>query len=224
MTTAPQPPPRRFDGAPRPHTLEAGTTLWRVHSRAYGSAEFNPMQAHEKFGGNRFDSTASDPYPYYYASRLETTALVETLVRGVPFDDRGYRLIPRRAVKERCLTAIRTARPLHLISLLSGPDLAAAGQDERLIRADGGEVYTQTRAVAHWLRTTASWAEGMIWRSLRDPDQPTLILFGDRCPDAFDAGSATRRDLSDTDGAKWLNAVLPPYRVAIRPPLTGPAA
>jgi hypothetical protein len=211
-------PPTRFDGSPAAYTLAAGTTLWRVHSRRYGPHQFNPCGRDDHFGGGRFDSVSSDPYPYYYASLTETTALTETLLRGLLFDDKGYRMLQRHAIEGRCVSAVRTTRPLFLVNLLTGTDLAAAAQDEWLIKAEGGAAYTQTRAVGRWLRGQAEWGQGFIWSSLRDPGSPTLVLFGDRCRDPFEKGSGDQVDLDDEAGAKWLAAMLAPYRVTVRPP------
>jgi hypothetical protein len=211
-------PPKNYAGTPNGFTVAAGTTLWRVHSRKYEFAEFNPCGADEHFGGGRFDSTAADPYPYYYAGLTETTALAETFLRGLPYDDRGYRWLNRPAVRERCISAVQTVAPLFLVSLLEGPDLAAVAQDPWLIHAEGAE-YARTRAVGRWLRAQAPWAQGLIWPSMRQPGQPTLILFGDRgAAGALGPMPSRRIDLDDAAGADWLNAALAVYRVTVRPP------
>jgi hypothetical protein len=211
------PPPGVTRTSPNSLVLTAGTLLWRVHKKYRSGSDFKLAGADAHFGGGRFDSTAADPYPYLYAAPEPQTALLETLVRGIPFNDRGSRLIRRAAITGYSISAFRPAHDLTLISLLSGPDLAAACQDEWLVQASPPD-YPQTRRWAQWLRTQASWAQGLAWPSRRDLGQHAVVLFGDRCPDGFRPEPGVSVELDDADGAKWINAQLLPYRISVRPP------
>jgi hypothetical protein len=217
VSVIPQRPPKHLRCAPRRYLLDAGTTLWRVHSRAYDATSFNPSGAvHDPFGGGRFDSTDADPYAYYYAGLSDVTALVETFARDLPFNDHGYRLLKRHALKERRISAVPTVAPLYLVDLLDGPALAAVAQDPALIHAEGA-AYAQTRAIGRWLRGQAPWAQGLIWPSARDTGRPTLVLFADRHAGAALGPDPSRQiDLDDGPGADWLNATLAPLRIAVR--------
>jgi hypothetical protein len=124
------------------------------------------------------------------------------------------------------MSGVIVTRELELVSLVTGRDLGAIGQDAWLITARASQ-YPQTRAWAHWVRGQAAWAHGFIWSSLRDPGSMALVLFGDRCAAAF--GPEYDRILlhevpelavvlDDASGAAWLNRLLRPYRVAISPP------
>jgi RES domain len=216
-------PPAYYRGTPSRHVLKRGTCLWRVHSRSYSAPTFKCRPSDGVFGGARFDSTPADVYPYWYAALTETTAVAETLLRDLPFNELGTRALSREAVTGRKISGLTLTRDLDLVSLVSGPDLAAVAQDYWLVTASGNE-YAQTRAWAHWLRRQAGWAHGFLWSSLRDPAELAIILFGDRCADAFGRDYETRllheipeltKDLDDKAGAEWLNGLLEPYRVEV---------
>ena len=222
------PPPARYDGTPNRYLLRRGTCLWRVHApgRQQQSWAFNPRPANALLGGARFDATPGHEYPYYYAGLDEETALAETLLRGVHPDDRGTRLVPRSAVEGRRISALAITSDLTLVSLISGADLAAIGQDAWLVTAGGSE-YAQTRGWAHWLRDQAEWASGFAWSSLRNMGGTAIILFGDRCAAAFGKGYEQRLlhdipplavDLGDNAGADWLAERLKAFRIGIAPP------
>jgi hypothetical protein len=218
-------PPARYDGTPKRFVLRRGTTIWRVHQRPYAARAFNSRLAKSLYGGARFDATESDAYPYYYAALDDRTALAETLLRSLPSDESGYRVVPRSAVECRQISALVLTRDLELVSLISGEDLAAIGQDAWLVTAEPRD-YPQTRDWAHWLRSQAKWAHGFVWDSLRDRGSRAIILFGDRCAADFDAGyerlllhevTDLTIDLDDVAGLAWLNDTLVRYRAAIAP-------
>jgi hypothetical protein len=225
------PPPGQYDGTPNHYLLRRGSCLWRVHNRKYCAQAFNSKPSDPLFGGARFDATEADPYPFCYVALDEVTALSETLLRSVPPDERGMRLLSLPEVTGRQISGLTLTQDLELVSLISGQDLAAIGQDGWLVMASGPE-YAQTRGWAHWLRRQAAWAHGFIWSSLRDRGGMAVVLFGDRCAAAF--GNDYERvllhnvpeltvDLDNDAGAEWLNTRLNPYRVAVRYPDGQPA-
>jgi RES domain len=212
------PPPLSATVSPHWATLPADTVLWRVHKQVRPVTAFNPIEADPLFGGGRFDATSAAPYPYLYAAIEQQTALLETLVRSIPFDEKGRRLIRRAAIKGVRLAALQPARDLLLVALRTHTDLAAVCQDEWLVHADPPS-YPQTRAWGHWLRDRAPQADGFIWPSRRDLGRDSLILFGDRCDKRVlleVRGSAVLLD--DADGTRWLNKCLAEYHVSVRLP------
>ncbi|MFD9942440.1 RES family NAD+ phosphorylase [Nonomuraea sp. NPDC059023] len=212
-------PPASFRATPKLRELPAGSRLWRVHDRTYKATSFNPEQADANFYGGRFDGTDRDPYPYFYAGLEAATALLETLLRDVPFNDRGKRVIRRRDVAGRRASVVETTRVLTLVDLCSGEALAAVAQDTWLVQTVSAE-YHATRRWASWIRKQATAAHGLIWPSKREGSSPALVLFGDRCPDGCLATDpAAGRDLDDLEGAIWINHHLGPYEAMIaRPP------
>lgn len=216
-------PPPRYDGTPNRYTLHRGSCLWRVHGRKYGARAFKDKSSDPLFGGGRFDATDADSYPFCYVALDETTAVAETLLRDLPWDDGGTRRLTRAAVDQRQVSGLTLICDLELVSLITGQDLAAVAQDDWLVTVKGPE-YAQTRGWAHWLRRQAPWAHGFIWSSLRDRGGLAIVLFGDRCAATF--GDKYERtllheipelavDLDDSAGAEWLNRRLAPYRTAV---------
>lgn len=220
-------PPVRFDGELNRFVLRRGSCLWRVNSRPYSARSFKSTPA-QVAAGARFDGSADDLYSYYYSALEEKTALAETLLRNLVPDEQGKRLVPLAALAGRQISGLTLTRDLNLVSLISGEDLAAIGQDAWLVTSQGAD-YEHTRKWAHWLRQEAEWAHGFIWDSLRNRGGLAVVLFGDRCAADFGAGyervllhevTELTVDLDDKDGTAWLREVLKNYRVTIPPART----
>src|ERR1022692_3929393 len=212
----PFPPPSGVRASPSPLALPAGSRLWRVHHKHRPGSAFKPAEPNRHFRGGRFDGTRDDSYPCLYASPQEQTALLETLARGLHFNDSGERLIRRAAITGYRISEFETTKDLTLISLLTTADLAAACQDEWLINCQAAD-YSQTRRWGQWLRSQASWPQGLVWPSSRNLGGWNLVLFGDRCPDAaLQIVAGTEVDFDDDDGARWLNGQLAPFRISVR--------
>jgi hypothetical protein len=212
-------PPLDYHGTPCRRVLPAGTQLHRVHNRKYSIREFVPKDvlADPHWGGGRFDPTTEDAYPYWYAAFSRSTALAELLLRDIPFDEKGARLVPRAKVRYRRISTVGLANDLTLLALTTGTELAAVAQDEWLIHT-GPEDYGKTRRWAHWLRRQAPWAQGLVWPSKRDVGEEAVILFGDRCrPDDLSPapGLLPPVDLWTHKGGVWLNEVLDAYQAAV---------
>ncbi|MEU7576646.1 RES family NAD+ phosphorylase [Streptomyces sp. NPDC041068] len=216
-------PPSSYEMTPRRQALPRGTRLWRTHKAKRRPGQFNPVSVDPHFGGNRFDGTSYDPYPYLYVADDAATALAETLLRSLEFDvGTGMRLIPYAAVKDKSLSLLRTRCELTLVSLTTEADLAAVCQDSWLLEAEG-ERYAKTRRWASEIRVQAPDTAGLIWQSRRNRPRLALVLFGDRC--AEDALAEERGggipDLGSPAGVTEANRLLAPLRAAIVPPWPG---
>ena len=216
-----QAPPSRYEGTPRRFLLPAGTTLTRVHSAAFSVTEFNPTLARRDFLGGRFDATSDDAYAFLYAAEDDSTAVSETLLRDLPIDERGARLLPRAGLSKLRISWLRTTLDLEVVGLRSGRDLAAVGQDMWLTIAPAAE-YAMTRRWASAVRTWAPWAGGLTWRSHREPEGFVYVFFGDRCPDGcFEEVTDSLpvppddRDLKAGAGRLYIEGILASYRVAL---------
>lgn len=211
-------PPKRYRATPHFRPLQAGTRMWRVHSRRFEATHFNHQSADVNFGGGRFDGTDLDPYPIYYAGLEARTALAEKLLRDIPFEESGFRTIRRALVRGQRASAVETTKDLTLVDLCSGEALAAVAQDSWLVQAEPVD-YHATRRWAVWIREQAPAAHGLIWRSKREMERPALVLFGDRCPaDCLVTEPSSGRDLDDQEGAVWINQLLAPYQARVAMP------
>ena len=216
-----QAPPSRYEGTPRRFLLPAGTTLTRVHSAVFSVTEFNPTLARHDVLGGRFDATPGDAYAFLYAAEDDATAVSETLLRDLPIDERGARLLPRAGLSKLRISWLRPTLDLELVSLRSGRDLAAVGQDTWLTIAPAA-AYAMTRRWASAVRTWAPWASGLTWRSHREPEGFVYVFFGDRCPDGcFEEVTdglplpPSDRNLNAGAGQLYVEEILASYRVAL---------
>jgi hypothetical protein len=132
--------------------------------------------------GGRFDATPEDPYGFLYAAEDDATAVSEVLLRDLPIDERGARLLPGAALRGRRIGWLTNTVDVALVDLRSGVDLAAVGQDTWLTTCPAAE-YELTRRWAAALRRWALWASGLTWRSRREPAGFAYVFFADRCPE-----------------------------------------
>jgi hypothetical protein len=216
-----QRPPEHYADTPATVTLPSGTVLFRVHQTRFLSEAFNPMPTHRYYGGGRFDSTDDDRYPYMYAGQTVEVAITETLLRDLPIDDTGMRLLPMAKVRGRRISAITTAVDLSLVSLRSAADLGAVAQDTWLTMCDPRD-YAQSRHWAHWIRGHETSAAGYAWRSRRDPTDDAYVLFGDRCPAGAlqpiahpDVPLGDEAEFDSVRGRRWLRRQLVQHRVTL---------
>lgn len=212
-------PPARYDGTPHTYLLPAYTRVTRIHSARYAVTSFNPRPAKNRYRGGRFDATPDDPYSFLYAALDDAVAVSEALLRDVPFDERGTRLLPRAALTDKRIGWLRTIVDLELTDLRSGKALAAIGADSRLITAIDYEV---TRRWSAAIRAWVPHSAGLIWRSYREPAGYAMILFGDRCPsgalaevnDALPV-PAGNRQLDAGPGHLYVREILARYRTTL---------
>jgi len=216
-----QEPPAQYAGTPHQFLLPAGTTLTRIHSAVFGVTQFNPSIAQDDLRGGRFDATPNDEYAFLYAAEDDATAVSEVLLRDLPIDDYGARLLPYAGLSQLSISWLRTTLDLAIVGLRSGRDLAAIGQDTWLTASPAAE-YAMTRRWASAIRGWAPWASGLTWRSHREPEGFAYVFFADRCPE--DSFEEVTNGLPVPPGGQSLGAgaarlyvegILASYRVAL---------
>ena len=183
--------------------------------------DFNPTAASHPLRGGRFDATPDDPYGFLYAADDDATAISEVLLRDLPLNERGARLLPRARLGSLRIGWLTTNRDLQLVSLRSAQDLAAIGQDTWLTTGPASD-YELTRAWASAIREWAAWGSGLTWRSHREPEGFAYVLFEDRLPDDCLAEVSTGMPLTGEDqrlddgiGRLYVERILETYRVAL---------
>ena len=216
-----QPPPPRYAGTPARLLLPTGTRLTRVHSTAFGVTQFNPTLALGDLQGGRFDGSPEDEYAFLYAAENDATAVSEVLLRDLPVDDYGARLLPQARLSQVSIGWLRATVDLELVSLRSGQDLAAVGQDAWLTASPPAE-YASTRRWASAIRGWAPRTCGLTWRSHREPEGFAYVFFSDRCPEGCfeevtDGLPVPPGDQSLHAGAArlYVEGILASYRVAL---------
>jgi hypothetical protein len=156
--------------------LPAGTRLWRVHPRSARTDEFV--------------TEPTGRLAVMYASRRQITALLEELLRGVPYGEDGERDLAAERLLGKRLSVLRTTRDLVLACADGEPDLVGLRPPEGV--------------------------HGIEWPSASDLPEPTTMLLEQRCPDGAIRPEADHAiDLDDQDQAAWLRESLRPYRVRV---------
>ena len=183
--------------------------------------DFNPTAASHPLRGGRFDATPDDPYGFLYAADDDATAVSEVLLRDLPLDERGARLLPRARLRNLRIGWLAMTRDIQLVDLRSGQNLAAIGQDTWLTTGPASD-YELTREWASAIRDWAPWCSGLTWRSHREPEGIAFILFEDRVPRdclaEVSAGVPLMGDdqrLDDGIGRFYVERILENYRVAL---------
>lgn len=192
-----------------------------MHSHRFGAMEFNPNLAVSDLRGGRFDATPADEYAFLYAADSDRTAVSEALLRDLPMDAWGARLLPGARLRDLRISWLRTTVEVELVTLRSGTALAAIGQDTWLTVAPAAE-YPMTRRWASAIRTWAPWASGLTWRSLREPAGFAYVFFSDRSPENLFAEltrnlpvPAGEQNLADGPARIYVEELLVRYRVAL---------
>ena len=204
-------PPSTCPGTPVIATVPAGAALYRVHASRFGSAGCNPTKADDPLKGGRFDSDDGS-YADLYAGQDFSTAIAEVLIRDLPSGPVPPRIIPRRKIRGLVLSELGVEQPLSLVSL-RGADIGHVGQDAWLTKCPAA-YYHETR---RWVAAIRSWeprAQGMIWRSFRDEDRFSYVLFADRVP----AGTLVERSSVAADhgsGLLLIEQVLQAHNVVL---------
>ena len=215
-----RPPPAAYDGTPRRFTLRAGTKLTRIHDGRFSATAFNPTLADRHWGGGRFDATEDDVYGFLYAAEGDRCAVAEALLRDLPLAPAGAQLLPRQLLAGRRISWLRPARALELVSLRSGRDLAAVGQDSWLTKCDAKEHGFPCRW-GHRIREWAPWAQGLVWRSRREEASLAYVFFEDRESAVFEEvldpvlTSPEKNRLDREPGSSYLRQILAEYNVTI---------
>ena len=173
-------PPDDCPGNPVSVVLLAGERLWRVHGLGNVPTEFNPTarpgpRPGEPVLGGRFDSTDGG-YAYWYGASSEGGAFAESFARQLDYTKAGPRPLPYRLVTDRGISVVRTARELHLV-VVHGAGAQQLGHDTWLTTCDEDN-YPITREWAQAVRRWEPDADGLIWKSRRDPVEDALVLWG----------------------------------------------
>ncbi len=195
--------------------------LTRLHSAEFEVTDFNPTVAEDAIQGGRFDGTPEDEYTFLYAASDDATAVSEALLRDIQSDDRGVRALLTTRLHGLRIGWLRTSHELQLVSLRSGADLAAVGQDPWLTTASADQ-YEMTRRWATAIRGWAPWGQGLTWRSRREPEGFAFVLFGDRCREGSLEEAADglplrlgERNLAPGSGRIYIEELLARYRVVL---------
>ena len=118
-----------------------------------------------------------------YAAATLDAALMEVVLHGVPYPSEGH-----IHDLDRDLNSPLHASEIEIVQALRLVDLTKIGLQRMDVTPSAmfetnADDYPRTRRWATWLRHTTE-AQGLIWMSVRQPEQKAVVLFGDRIDDA----------------------------------------
>lgn len=158
----------------RAHPFDAATGRWAAdafNDDPRADARFSPLR-----------DAAGRVVPSLYAARSEEGALMESVLRDVPFPSTGYQ---HRFARDRAgpyhLSPVEMRQPLRLVDLTSA-GLAAMGLRPSDLFESNRPDYPRTREWAVWWRERQPAAQGLYWMSRRFNEVPVLVLWADRVP------------------------------------------
>jgi RES domain len=126
--------------------------------------------------GGRFDS-ADGSYCYTYLARSARGAPAEAFARHLDYTKVGPRPLPQARVAGKKISSVVVQRDLHVV-VAYGAGAEQLGQDIWLTTCDEGD-YPLTREWAAAVRRWEPGADGLIWKSRRDPTEEVFVLWGD---------------------------------------------
>ncbi len=178
--------PRRRppDGCPGTTLIDrvpARAVLWRAHSESHWATAFNAtprprLPAGAPVPGGRFDS-ADGSYSYIYLARSAGGALAESFARHLDYTRAGPRPLLLAKVAGKKISSVVVKRDLRVV-VAYGAGAEQLGQDMWLTTCDEDN-YSLAREWAVAVRRWEPGADGLVWKSRRDPAEEVFVLWGD---------------------------------------------
>lgn len=195
------PPPELFDAEAA--DLPGGSTIYRLHRRAFGATSFNPGPKPP----SRFAFFGTPPVPVLYAAENEQAAVAETILHDVPVT--GGFILPEQ-YENALLSRIETRRALRL-AVFHGLGLRRLRVAAEQLTASGAWAYPQT---VKWAQAAhGAGFDGIVWMSRMCNDAKAYVFFGDRCGDAFEQNTTYARILGIAPDDQWLVDLCQPLGV-----------
>ena len=158
--------------------LAAGTSLHRLHDRAYPATGFNPGTGPSRSRFAPIRTATGTPIPTLYAAQTFECAAHETIFHDI-VHDQPLKSVPLSRLEPVTHSVIETQRHLAMVQLFE-PDLNAWG----LTRSDLIDTlpsgYANTARWAEALHTANPDAHGLVWTSRRCDPGTAYLFFGDR--------------------------------------------
>lgn len=195
-------PPSAISLTPTLLTWRAGVPLHRVWPARFAANAFNPGAG----ARTRFAPIATPvgvTIPTLYAGETQICAFYERIFHDVPLEPAGLRTVHVNALRGLVAGTVLPKRDLSLAQLFR-PDLERWGLTRALVHSDADH-YEFTAAWAAALHRDFGHLDGLVWTSNRADPAMAVLLFGDRCATAIDAGNDAEDLLTSAALLKVLN-------------------
>jgi hypothetical protein len=157
-------------------SLEARTTLHRIHQDAYGALQYNPG-----FGNARFspiNDANGNSIPTIYAGGTFDCAAMESVFHDVTYAP-GLKVYDKAKLARQVHSIIETNEVLVLADF-GTKALRKLGISRKSLIDTEQYQYPFTRTVAEAIHAQCSDLQGIYWTSRQDDQANAYILFGDR--------------------------------------------
>ena len=187
-------PPADLSHRPLPlHTLEPGSSLFRIHQSSRGPKYFG------RSGMWRFDAPDAS-YGTLYAGHRPEVSFAETMLRGLGT------LVASAELASRALCRFTVVQPVRLVQLY-GRHLVAMGANASVTSGP----YAHSQSWSGALHAHPEAPDGIVYRATHDNDELAVVVF-DRAAGLIDDGASDGL-LSDLS---LLGRLLNHYKAAIR--------
>lgn len=175
-------------------SLVKGEVLHRVHQSKYLAEELNPgVQGNARF--SPIQDEHGNPIPTLYGGTTLDCALMETVFHDVPHSA-GFKSVDKGKLAGQVHSTVRIEQELQLVDLASVP-LRKLGVTRKQLIDTEKDQYPATRKWAVAIHRRCPQAQGLSWISRQDDSARTVVLFGDRIPDAALRAEGKSRSLLD---------------------------
>ena len=165
-SSSPNSPTATFRRGIKSETLEAGSTIIRIHHKDNGAIWFGPKPGLPP--AYRFDAPEAEYRTMYAAAAIEG-AFVETILHGKTEEQ----IVSRAYVEQRAWTEFTTVRPLKLMKL-HDEGLFWHGTDASISAVPS---YTRSRQIALAAFREGPDLDGIAYRSRHDNGELCFALF-----------------------------------------------
>lgn len=165
---------------PLAEALPPFTELVRIHSPAFGAAQFNPW-TRSKARPTRFapfSGPTGRPVPTLYAAPSFAVALAESLFHDLP-RDRPDIAIPASRLDQLVVSRLRLRREARLAAL-RGTSLRRLRVEWARLIGSPPDCYPQSQKWAQAVHGQGGDFDGLVWSSRQYDGEPCFMLFGDR--------------------------------------------
>lgn len=196
---------------PAEEVLEAGSSLFRVHSHRFGPTDYNPGRT-PAVPATRFAFFGTPPVPVLYAAQTAEAAISETILHDVPLT--GGRL-DVDLVQSKILSPVLSTRRLRLLCL-HGHGFRRIGTAAEHITRTPPSRYADT---VPWAQAAhAAGFDGIVWMSRHHDTSRVYVFFappGGAGDFAAHPDPALVRAFAFPKDLDWLTRLLAPLNVTI---------
>jgi hypothetical protein len=168
-------------------TIEVGSSLWRHHNETFPA---NRLRAAHPHPTGRFDCPNPGGWASSYFALTTQGAFGETLLRDIATGTAT--MVPTSRLSNTAVSRVVATRDLALIDLRGAGMWPALNNDIRLLGYPVDDtIYSDARDAADRLHDEHPDVDGLAWRSVRNPNATSVLLWDDTTEAPLTTGAIT---------------------------------